>query len=110
MLARNRRLSTRALREARWQHEIKTPFFIVRWTSPGRASGRYAVSVPLRVSKSAPVRNRLRRVVFIALRAHAPQYGPHAMFVMLPKALTATPEELELAVKEFTERAATSTP
>src|SRR3989344_922284 len=110
MLARNRRLSTRALRGARWQHEKKTLFFIVRWVGQREAAGRYAVSVPLRVSKSAPARNRLRRLVFNALRVHAPQHAPNALFIMFPKALTATSEGLTLAVKEFIERATPHTP
>ena len=99
MLTRDRRLSARALREARWRRERKTPFFVVRWTDHIGTPGRYAVSVPLRVSKSAPARNRLRRLMFAALRMCAPQRGPDAIFAMFPKALTATPEELELAVK-----------
>ena len=110
MLPRSRRLSTRALRGARWQHETRTPFFIVRWTSPKKTPGRYAVSVPLRVSKNAPVRNNVRRAVFAALRAYAPQCGSDAFFIISSRALNRAPQELETAIKGFIERTTTPTP
>ena len=110
MLVRNRRLSIRVLRGMRWQHEKKTPFFTVRWNGTTLSESRYAVSVPLRVSKTAPIRNRLRRLVFAALHESASRRSPDAIFIVHHHALAVTPRELQLAVKEFIGEATPHTP
>jgi len=83
---------------------VKTPFFIVRSLPAFDKVNRVAVVVSKKVSKSAPVRNRIRRRLFAAAEAaglHELAEPRRTAIIARHSALTAPMNELVASLSQF---------